>query len=747
MNSRSQPSRMIAVVLLTNMFLSQQSMCRAADGGGKATADRETRKEGKMAKTAAKDANAETGTGAPARRPVVLEKAVKIAEAFGKRTQAEYHQTRQWVSARSICLQVAGAANADYETLMAVSSFGLGFYYHPKVFGPTYIPPMDWPNTHEHVARATGWRMREIPKAETPEQAWGIVKESIDAGRPVIGYFFMGEHVFVGYEAAPKPEDRKMMIVHPFAYQPKWMTWKEFADWSRGNGFAVVDKRTEPMPQRELAIETMQWLVTCAEGDHRTELGWVPPDAKAGLEGLLAFSADVGDVTKTPDDLDAGWLGCHCICPQASGRMSAAMYLEKAIKHLDGDAAWHLRQAANAYRWSQDDWLRFRKEFAGGEGLEGLKKQWTDPKRRANGRRWLRRAWGLERRAIASVRNALVALGKLPEAETTQLAPMKRSGIRMSEVACLVDCAKAIGVEATTAWVVGGSGFAFALNIHKVICPSGPTAWSTDECRKLARNVGVTCEEVFTGPALPDFAEKQTEAFDKIRKWIDSGKPCFAWDLEIPEWYSVVGYDEAGNILYLSDANTVRRVHHHALGPTELGFTNVQLPQRCESKDDRDIVREAFQFAVRHGSGGDADGPYGIGLAGYGKWIAALQDEKLCAERGHIGSAQAYNAMCWSDVRGCAVPFLQEARKRLKDAELTPLFDDAIKHYSAVSDRLASVSELFPFEGARPGAMEERIRDAGLRARAAALLREAQESEKGGLEVLNRIVKLMEKPR
>ena len=742
MSLRHQSTGVIAGVLLTSTFVWPQSVQPAAEGGGKPPAAQEPKKEGKMPEAPAKDTNGETPADAPTRRPVVLEEVVKIAEEFGKRTEAAYHQTRQWVSARSICPQAAGARNADYETLMTVSGFGLGFFYHPKVFGPTYIPPMGWPEAHERVAHATGWQMKEIPKAKTPEEAWEVVTKSIDAGRPVIGYFFMGEHVFVGYELAPEPEDRKAMIVHPFAYQPKWMTWKEFADWSRGNGFAVVDRQVEAMPQRELAVKTMQWLVACAEGDHRTEIDWVPPDARAGLEGLLAFSSDVGDEKKTPDDFDGGWLGCHCISPQASGRMSAAVYLEKAVEHFDGDAAWHLRAAAKAYRWAGDDWKRFHKELgfaAGARDLGGLKKLWGDPKRRANGRRWLRRAWGLERRAVASVRNALVALGKLPQGETTQLAPMKRSGIRMSEVACLADCARAIGVEATPAWVAGGSGFAFALNIHKVICPSGPTAWPTDECRKRARNVGITCEEVFTGPALPDFAEKQKESFERITRWIDAGRPCFAWDLEIPEWYPVVGYDNAGNILYLGDANAVRRVHHHALGATELGFTNAQFPQRCEPKDDRTVVREALRFAVQHGGGGDTDGLYGTGLAGYDNWIAALTDDKLCAERAGIGVDQAYNAACWSDARRYAVVFLQEAQKRLKDAKLTPLFDDAIKHYTTVRDRLASVSKLFPFEGANPGAMGERIRDAALRARAAALLREARESEKAGLEVLTRI--------
>jgi len=136
MSLRNQRMNAVAAALLTSMSLWPLSTLRAEDEGAQPGATAEAREEGQMPETPAKDPNVETPTDA-APRSVVLEEVVRIAEEFGKRTEAAYHQTRQWVSARSICLQAAGARNADYETLMTVSGLGLGFSYHPKVFGPT----------------------------------------------------------------------------------------------------------------------------------------------------------------------------------------------------------------------------------------------------------------------------------------------------------------------------------------------------------------------------------------------------------------------------------------------------------------------------------------------------------------------------------------------------------------------------------------------------------------------------------
>jgi hypothetical protein len=37
-------------------------------------------------------------------------------------------------------------------------------------------------------------------------------------------------------------------------------------------------------------------------------------------------------------------------------------------------------------------------------------------------------------------------------------------------------CLNYLGIEMSDAWLYGGTGHAFVLNVHEGLCPSGPTA-------------------------------------------------------------------------------------------------------------------------------------------------------------------------------------------------------------------------------------------------------------------------------
>jgi hypothetical protein len=94
-----------------------------------------------------------------------------------------------------------------------------------------------------------------------------------------------------------------------------------------------------------------------------------------------------------------------------------------------------------------------------------------------------------------------------------------------------------------------------------------------------------------------------------------------------------------------------------------------------------------------------------------------------------------YNAQVWRECRRYAVAFLQEAKTRLGEVELAPLFDDAITHYQRVERKLGIVCDQFPFEdGARKSPQPERQK------RAVRALREAKRAEQAGLESLATIV-------
>jgi hypothetical protein len=308
----------------------------------------------------------------------------------------------------------------------------------------------------------------------------------------------------------------------------------------------------------------------------------------------------------------------------------------------------------------------------------------------------------------------------------------------ITQMGCLIGCAEYLKTDASPEWIYGGSGHAFALNIHEALCPSGPTAWRADKCNGLAGNLGLTVEDHLAFKGGEDFAAKQEEIWQIARSAIDAKTPCFGWELGVPEWYIICGYDKDGNYLYRDFGGAVAETPYTKLGASEIGVASLQVVKKGKATDDRTAVREALVFALNHGAGKDSQELYHTGLSGYDTWIKALQDKKV-VETKDAGFGLAYNAQCWAECRQYAVKFLVEAKKRIGDDDLNPLFDEAIKHYKVVSENLDVVAKTFPFNFQDQATMTEQIKDAQRREKAVEALKAAREAEEAGLKTLAKI--------
>jgi len=304
----------------------------------------------------------------------------------------------------------------------------------------------------------------------------------------------------------------------------------------------------------------------------------------------------------------------------------------------------------------------------------------------------------------------------------------------MTHMGCLIGCAEFLKAEASPAWIYGGSGHAFALNIHEQLCPSGPTAWCAEKCDALAAHVGLQVEDCHGDKRHQDFAQEQDRIWQRTRAAIDAGIPCFGWELDVPEWYVVQGYDARGHYLF-DKFGKPGRCHWKKLGDTGIGVATIRAVRRVQPADDRTVVREALHFAIEHGAGKHSHEAWTTGLGGYDAWMRALQDdEKLKGEV--IGFGLAYNAQCWAECRRHALAFLEEAARRLDDKALAPLFDEAIARYRIVAERLADVARTFPFNVGDKAGMNARLREAPRREKAVAALETARAAEQAGLKAL-----------
>lgn len=307
----------------------------------------------------------------------------------------------------------------------------------------------------------------------------------------------------------------------------------------------------------------------------------------------------------------------------------------------------------------------------------------------------------------------------------------------VSHLGCVKGCLEYLSLDVSDAWLFGGTGHAFIINVHEEVCPSGPTAWMTEMLGMLGRNLGYDVDCAFGMKTEPGFTEKQKHAWEHVKKAIDQGVPCYGWELEIPEFYVVYGYDDG-------DDGTVAGYYYagpgcdegkgpkpwQEYGDTGIGIVEMYSVTPGEPAADAKAVKEALAFALEH-----AENPekwifpkYRAGLAGYDNWIQALETGV------EDGFGMAYNAAVWNECRGFAVPFLKEAKGRL-DQSAAP-FDDAIGQYAVVAQNLQTVADTFPFHGLEP----EHIKDQGRRDVALESLRAARDAEELGLEALSKIV-------
>ena len=302
----------------------------------------------------------------------------------------------------------------------------------------------------------------------------------------------------------------------------------------------------------------------------------------------------------------------------------------------------------------------------------------------------------------------------------------------ISQLGCIKGCLDYLGLAVSDAWLYGSTGQAFVLNVHEVVCPSGPTAWNTERVLRLAGNVGGRIDGVFGSRGCGNLARKRREAWQYAKSALDQGLPCYAWELQVPEYYVVNGYDEVA--YHFSgpgqDAETGPKPWT-SLGDTGIGIVEMYSVEAIEPAPRARAVREALAFALEHATNPEKwiFPHYRSGLDGYEMWIRAL--ESATAD----GMGVAYNAAAWCECRGYAVLFLEEAREFL-DGQVAHLLEQVTGSYRAVHDNLKQVVECFPVHDGQP----DRVRDSSRVRTTLDALRRARDAEAAGLQGLEAIV-------
>lgn len=314
---------------------------------------------------------------------------------------------------------------------------------------------------------------------------------------------------------------------------------------------------------------------------------------------------------------------------------------------------------------------------------------------------------------------------------------LKWTPLWTSLIGCTKGCTDYLGLDHSLEWIFGGSGYAFMINSSDVLCPSHPTAWNREPYFKLTKNLGFNTEQIFTFQTQDEFKEKQKSVWDLTKKTLNNQHAIIMWEMDVPEYYIITGYDEKGYYYTGPLADKHKGPKPWQEIGTEICLEALILKQSKEA-DDRTVIKDVFQYALELTKEPEKWTFEGreTGLNGYKNWIQSI---KKTADGPHSGHALAYNSKVWAECRKYCTAFLKEVKKRLKD-DLPENFNCLIQSYNQVAKHLETVSQLFPFNGK---VWDINVRDPQLQKDAIKHIKKAKQYEEEGLEKIEEIVKIL----
>jgi len=287
--------------------------------------------------------------------------------------------------------------------------------------------------------------------------------------------------------------------------------------------------------------------------------------------------------------------------------------------------------------------------------------------------------------------------------------------------------------------VMGITGHAFRINIDPDhIDVAGPTMFPGGFIiRRNLCNLGFISN--LSDTVKPYTPEKVEKVLALIQQSIDKGYPAIAFDLFIPEFGLLYGYDDERQIFHAKDVSKEGTISYTEFVEKRnmLWVTTISesLPH-----SKYEILRMALDMIVDHTRGREwqhiFEGQYAIGLAGYDAWIACME------RRGADPFGNAYNIGVVSDAREFAAKYLRELSIRwdgvnVVERTVRRLASEASAHYEQTAAGLVEMREMFPFpQGGQPD-------DPATADRAVALLRTAKAAEEKGIAVLESLLDFM----
>lgn len=198
---------------------------------------------------------------------------------------------------------------------------------------------------------------------------------------------------------------------------------------------------------------------------------------------------------------------------------------------------------------------------------------------------------------------------------------------------------------------VAASGFAFRIWVAADLCPSAMSIWDFGLMRLGTEQSGYSCEYVsrlWGEDAIEE--ERRLAALDVVRRSVDRGIPAVAWDIGVPEWGLLIGYDDETETLATFTCEGKESTMPYAeLGKRDIPILALLAVTGKTDRSDEQITRDAMRSAVAHMKGFEwCDNAKG--LEAYPAFLAALEkylgDQSFSTEY-YLGTYASLRYYAW----------------------------------------------------------------------------------------------------
>jgi len=267
--------------------------------------------------------------------------------------------------------------------------------------------------------------------------------------------------------------------------------------------------------------------------------------------------------------------------------------------------------------------------------------------------------------------------------------------------------------------IVATSGFAFRMWVSRNLCPSATSIWDFESQKPWVENGGLLCDYVGRYWEQDNIEEeRRLKAISIIKASIDRGIPAVSWDIGVPEWGLITGYDDDSqmfSVLAVNDGNpdpaNPALMPYDLLGKRELPILSVLTVTGISGKTDEQILQDTKRLAAYHLKGGEWC-ENANGLEAYPALIRIFDEDP--------GLASSWNAEYFLGTYGALKEYAYRYFEKAGETKLAEL-------YRSVYD---AWMEAFRIKTNEDASIPE------TRARIASLLRSAYENEKEAVRIM-----------